>query len=510
MLNVPINQPPALYHHVEVNKSQDPALQHAYEEFLKKYSQAMQLRSFDELRRRQYRRLDKTGHDYLDYTGGSLYADSLVWAHGDLLMRDVFGNPHSSNPTSTLSTQYVEKARTDVLAYFNASPQEYAVIFTQNASGALKLVGEAYPFHEGGTFLLTFDNHNSVNGIREFARKKGARIQYVPSNMPELHLDEALLKGYLDQADMHANNLFAYPAQSNFSGVQHSLEWIKYAQEKGWDVLLDAAAFVPTNRLDLSKCHPDFVDLSFYKMFGYPTGFGCLIAKHEKIKKLVRPWFSGGTIEVVSVLGDGYVLHEGQDAFEDGTINYLNAPAVSLGLRYLQSVGIERIHDHVAILTDWLLEQLMHLQHSNGQSLVRVYGPHSIAHRGGTIAMKFFDPSGEVFDLEDIETKAANAHISLRTGCFCNPGCFELINGLTAQDLQPYYEPGSHVFYEEYIAALEKKDASGAVRVSLGIASNFVDVYTFVQFARTFLDKSAHEDEKDKCGKHLCGRDSGC
>ena len=51
---------------------------------------------------------------------------------------------------------------------------EYAVVFTANASHALKLVGESYPFEPGDRFLLTFDNHNSVNGIREFDRARGA------------------------------------------------------------------------------------------------------------------------------------------------------------------------------------------------------------------------------------------------------------------------------------------------------------------------------------------------
>jgi selenocysteine lyase/cysteine desulfurase len=69
-------------------------------------------------------------------------------------------------------------------------------------------------------------------------------------------------------------SLFAYPAQSNFTGVQHSLTWIQEAHDQGSDVLLDAAALVPCHRLDLSLWHPDFVALSFYKMFGYPTGVG--------------------------------------------------------------------------------------------------------------------------------------------------------------------------------------------------------------------------------------------
>jgi molybdenum cofactor sulfurtransferase len=130
----------------------------------------------------------------------------------------------------------------------------------------LRLVGESYPFDPGGQFLLTFDNHNSVNGIREFARAEGAETTYVPPEAPELRVADSLLERYLDDASPGGHNLFAFPAQSNFSGVKHPLEWIKLAQSHGWDELRDAAAYVPTNRLDLSIWHPDFVAISFYKM----------------------------------------------------------------------------------------------------------------------------------------------------------------------------------------------------------------------------------------------------
>jgi selenocysteine lyase/cysteine desulfurase len=86
--------------------------------------------------------------------------------HSDMLLNQVFGNPHSSNPTSQAMTHLVNSARASVLAFFRANPEEYVCIFTKNASDALKLVGESYPFGEGSTYLLTFDNHNSDNGIR--------------------------------------------------------------------------------------------------------------------------------------------------------------------------------------------------------------------------------------------------------------------------------------------------------------------------------------------------------
>jgi len=235
--------------------------------------------ALDALRAREYARLDDLGQIYLDYTGGGLYAESQLREHFELLRRNVFGNPHSLNPTSRAMTELVERARASVLDFFHASPDEYAVIFTSNASHALKLVGEAYPFQPGGQFLLLFDNHNSVNGIREFARARGASFTYLPVMAPELRVEEALLHSFLEHGSNGAHHLFAFPAQSNFTGVQHPLEWIEAAQARGWDVLLDGAAFVPTNRLDLSRWHPDFVPLSFYKMFGYPTGVGCLLAR---------------------------------------------------------------------------------------------------------------------------------------------------------------------------------------------------------------------------------------
>ena len=100
-----------------------------------------------------------------------------------------------------------------MLEFFKASPEEYVAIFTPNATGALRLVGEAYPCYRGDRFLLTFDNHNSVNGIREFARARGAETTYVPSVAPDLRVDENLLPRYLTDTIGDHHNLLAYPAQ---------------------------------------------------------------------------------------------------------------------------------------------------------------------------------------------------------------------------------------------------------------------------------------------------------
>ncbi|MEO8956772.1 MAG: aminotransferase class V-fold PLP-dependent enzyme [Ktedonobacteraceae bacterium] len=463
----------------------------ASEMFLHTYPGFQSTQSLDMLRTREFARLDDGNHIYLDYTGGGLYALSQLQAHHDLLANAVLGNPHSSNPTSQATTQLVEQARQYVLHYFNAAPEEYVVIFTQNASMALKLVGEAYPFEPGDDYLLTFDNHNSVNGIREFARGHGATTAYIPVVLPDMRVDEDELLDSLEQARPGGHHLFAYPAQSNFSGVQHPLKWIAMAQARGWDVVLDAAAFVATNRLDLGLWHPDFVPLSFYKMFGYPTGVGCLLARREALAKLRRPWFAGGTITVASVQGDRYYLAEGEAAFEDGTLNYLNIPAVEIGLRYLEAVGPETIHERVHCLTGWLLDSLSALRHRNGKPLVRIYGAINTQWRGGTVTMNFYRADGSVIDHRMIEQQANQANISLRTGCFCNPGGGEIALGLSAGELAACFRQTSQqdrFTIDDFRLCIDGK-SSGAVRVSLGLVSNFADVYRFIQFAQELLDQ---------------------
>ena len=204
----------------------------SYADFIARFPDYAKTALLDDLRATDYRRLDEQGQVYLDYTGGSLFAESQLKKHFDLLRSHIFGNPHSANPTSVAMTEHVERTRRYVLSYFNTSAEDYILVFTQNASGALKLIGESFPFAPGSRYLLTFDNHNSVNGIREFARAKGASVAYAPLVMPGLHIDMGRLEALLEQADPAQNNLFAYPAQSNFSGVKHPLDLIAKAQTK--------------------------------------------------------------------------------------------------------------------------------------------------------------------------------------------------------------------------------------------------------------------------------------
>lgn len=104
---------------------------------------------------------------------------------------------------------------------------------------------------------------------------------------------------------------------SNVTNSKNSLSLLTYASVLGYYTLLDAAALAPSSKISLRTTPADAMAISFYKMFGFPTGVGCLVAKKSFLRQLKRPWFAGGTVEVVQVPGTGFTAaHEIYEQFE--------------------------------------------------------------------------------------------------------------------------------------------------------------------------------------------------
>lgn len=443
---------------------------------------------FRELRQAEFSRLDAGGEVYLDHTGSALYlASHLAW-HTQLLAGGVFGNPHAENPASSRSTAWGDAARDAVLALLEASPSEYEVIFTANASAATKLVAESFAFGRRSRLVLAADNHNSVLGLREFARRKGAVVRYIPLD-EELRLRD--VARHLSLEPGGGPHLLAFPAQSNFSGVRHPLALVRLAQGLGFSVLLDAAAYLPTAQLSLRTVPADFVTLSLYKITGYPTGVGALVARRSALEQLQRPWFAGGTVEFSSVQNDTHLLRAGAAGFEDGTPNFLALSAIPEGLRRFQAIGVQRIGAHVQDLTGLVLGGLATLRHRNGRRLVVVHGPATLVTRGGTVSFTLVDRHGRWIPHWDVERSLATQRIAVRSGCFCNPGAAERafafeagrVRGClagTQRDREP--------FSLERFARCMDGGPVGAIRASVGMATSQDDVERFLGALERWTD----------------------
>jgi selenocysteine lyase/cysteine desulfurase len=439
---------------------------------------------FDELRHREFSRLDKQHHAYLDYAGSGLYGESQLRAHHALLREGIFGNPHSDTGPSRASTEVIEAARRRVLRFFDVDESTHDVCFTANTTAAIKLVAESYPFSPESGCILSADNHNSVNGIREYARRAGARVRYLPLD-DELRLFDAEL--FLCEESLRGGGLVAFPAQSNFSGVQHPLDLVMKARALGFDVLLDVAAFVPSHAFSLRQCPADFVALSFYKLFGYPTGIGALVARRDALARLRRPWFAGGTVLYASVAVNAHRLRPRHEAFEDGTPNFLGIAALDAGFELLAEVGMSRLSAHVVQLTGDFLDELRTLRHGNGSPLVRIYGPRDTTARGGAVTFNVCDRDGAPIPYSPVEMRARRAGVSLRGGCFCNPGASEAAFGLDAPRIGACFDSLGEDFTLERFAECTNT-AVGAVRASIGLANNADDIRRAVEVVASFRE----------------------
>lgn len=431
--------------------------------------------SFEKLRATEFPHLDRDGLAYLDYTGAALPAASQLRAHAEMVQRAVLGNPHSENGPSRASGDLIERTKHLVLEFFNADARVYDVCFTANTSAACKLVAESFPFRRGSVCLLSADNHNSINGIVEYARRRGATIATMPLT------SELRLRGPAAHLDAHAvvaPSLFAFPAQSNFSGVRHPLALIAAAQQRGFRVLVDAAAYVPSSPLDLRNVTPDFVVLSFYKMFGFPTGVGALIARRDALRELERPWFAGGTVEWASVQHRAHRLRASIAGFEDGTPNYYGIAALEPGLALLRSITMPRVSKHVENLVAAARRQMLSTRHNNGSPVFRVYGPRDGRDQGGTIAVNALGEDGRVMSYDDIEREARDRRIAVRGGCFCNPGASERAFAFRPRATARCFRRTARREFSPQLLGecLGGAYPVGAIRLSVGIATNDADV----------------------------------
>ncbi|XP_030494154.2 molybdenum cofactor sulfurase isoform X2 [Cannabis sativa] len=464
--------------------------------------------TIDEIRATHFKRLD--GLVYLDHAGATLYSELQMEAIFKDLSSNVYGNPHSQSDSSSATSDIVREARQQVLDFCKASPKEYSCIFTSGATAALKLVGEAFPWSHESCYMYTIENHNSVLGIREYALKQGAAafaidIEEDAHDSTSMRIlqhqvqrrNEA--KFLQEERTGNAYNLFAFPSECNFSGSRFNLNLVKRMKEDSarilegspfcnghWMVLIDAAKGGATEPPDLSQYSADFVVLSMYKLFGYPTGIGALIVRNDAAKLLKKTYFSGGTVAASIADIDFVIRRKGiEELFEDGTVSFLSIASLSHGFKILNSLTISAINQHTTSLARYVRKVLLSLQHENGISVCKLYGTSAskVLHHelGPIISFNLKRPDGSWYGYREVEKLASLSGIQLRTGCFCNPGACAKYLGLSHTDLLSNIEAG-HVCWDDYDIVHGKP--TGAVRVSFGYMSTYEDAKKFVDFIK--------------------------
>ncbi|KAE8452237.1 hypothetical protein EG329_001704 [Mollisiaceae sp. DMI_Dod_QoI] len=440
-----------------------------------------------------------TGKTYLDHGGTTIYAKSLIEDFSTKMITNLYGNPHSASAPAMLSGHMVDSIRLQALAFFNADPKDFDLVFTQNATASIKLVGEAFRDLGDGNFWYGYhkDAHTSLVGVRELT--KGTHHCFASDDEVEDWLNDSKVVRAITNAD-GLPCLFSYPGQSNMTGRRLPLSWAKKLRQSTAPLhqnaytLLDAAALATTTQLDLSdpETAPDFVAVSFYKIFGFPD-LGALIIRKESGHILSwRKYFGGGTVDALTVIGEATrqkkqaTLH---DNLEDGTLPFHNIIALGCAMDVHKRLygSMKRISQHTSYLAFRLYHGMINLTHYNGQPLCVIYNdiPDRCAYgdpvtQGATIAFNLVRANGKCIGHTLVESQANSRDIFLRSGGLCNSG------GITSYlKIEPWqflraWSQG-HRCGEAGLDNINGKP-TGVVRVSLGAMSTQKDIDTFLAF----------------------------
>ncbi|CAE7260227.1 MOCOS [Symbiodinium natans] len=294
-------------------------------------------------------------------------------------------------------------------------------------------------------------NHNSVLGIRDVARDVNASISVAWHEDVDDWLDE--LASQPDEDRDGPLSLFAYPAEENFAGQIFPLRWAaKIASREGqlrtWRVLLDAAKFSSSHPLNLTEARADFVTLSFYKLFGYPTGVGALIIRSQTAFELKKHYWGGGSVSLAGAGrtdSDDLKVFKGRIAerFEDGTVAFLGIASLRHGFDALARVGgMAAIERHTSCLAAELHRQLAELQHSNGSPVIAMYSRDIGVDASGQLVQgpivnfNVLRADSTLISHIDVMATAAEAGIHIRAGMHCNPGAATTVLGLPPEAIR--------------------------------------------------------------------------
>lgn len=363
------------------------------------------------------------------------------------------------------------------------------MIFTSGSTASLKLVGECFQFGDDGSFYYLSDSHTSVLGLREIVQTK----KIIP-----------VLRTEMEHLKPEGKSLIAFPAQCNYNGHKFSLNLIKkFHENENNFVLLDAAAFVASNYLNLSHYHPDFVCLSFYKIFGYPTGLGALLVSKRGIEQLDKKYYGGGTVKIALTRENWHskrdLIHE---KFEDGTISYLSIISLQSCFKFMENLlganFIERISQHVFNLGRYLYSKLKILKHSNQQPVACLYHDtnfNDIEAQGGIVNFNLQHDDGSYVGFAEFSCIASLHNFIIRTGCFCNPGSCQTYLKLSNDKLMAHFEAG-HVCGDEN--DLFNGVPTGSIRLSFGYMNTSNEIDKFVEMIEACYVQKRTEINRDE------------
>lgn len=334
---------------------------------------------------------------------------------------------------SQVASQKYKDAHRKIADFIGANEEE--VIFTKNTTEAINTVASGLRWKKGDKVVTTLLEHHS-NFLPWLKLKSlGVVLDIVKPDK-----DGGFNVSDFEEVIDDRTRLVAITHVSNVLGTITPIEEISaICKKKNVLLLVDGAQSVPHIHVDVRKLGCNFLCFSGHKMLG-PTGTGILWVKEDFLDRLEPLSFGGGMIDDVSL--NGYELTKGYERFEGGTPNIAGVIGFGRAIDYLKKIGMDKIKDHEAKLTERLLEGLLKIRR------VEIYGSLNSKERIGLVTFNIKDLNSH--DVALMLDEASN--IMVRSGHLC---CMPLM---------------------KYFGLKE-----GAVRVSLYLYNTEEEVDTFLE-----------------------------
>lgn len=275
-----------------------------------------------------------------------------------------FYENYNANPLRGLyslserATRIYEESRHTVADFLNARTCE--IIFTRNATESLNLVAYSWGMeniNEGDEILVSVSEHHSnILPWQMIAKAKKAKLVWLEPDRKTFEFPESELSKINERT-----KLVAIAEVSNVLGTTNPVKKIaSLAHKVGAVCVVDGAQSVPHIKVDVKDIDADFFAFSGHKILG-PMGIGVLYGKKEILEKM-QPFLRGGEM-IEYVKRESATWAELPHKFEAGTVNASGAAGLAAAIKYINSIGFEKIKAHDQTLTSLLMEKMSRIPH---------------------------------------------------------------------------------------------------------------------------------------------------
>lgn len=339
---------------------------------------------------------------YLDHAASTHPPSTVVRAYANFLEREYANVHRATYALARAATDRFDRAFHTCAEFVRGNLTDGCIVFTANTTHGCDLVAHCVSHLPGKVMVTDLEHHSNDLPYRKRGEVVRARISK-EGRLDFQHVEELFRTERV--------KLLSVCGAANVTGWMPPIRRLaRLAHENGALIAVDAAQLVAHVPIDVRADDPaesiDFLITAGHKAYA-PFGIGFVYAKRALLDAAEPYMPGGGTASTVSEGGVEFLASP--DRHQGGTPNIAGAIAFSEMLRYLSTVGMDRVREHELEL---MRPAWKALKEMGG---ITLYGPDALEERVGIITFN-------VDDVNDMLTAAVLGEefgVAVRNGRFC-------------------------------------------------------------------------------------------